>query len=130
MLRPCSRLCALLHSVEALLPTETSKCIACRDGLSMHGVTLPCLSRHQSSGDAVVSVCQHHLTYSSTRLAMRRRPASSPEEQDAWYMYDDDKPAQLLKPEQVSSQIAYVLCYCRSRKGAAGEPPKSIDTPV
>lgn len=49
-----------------------------------------------------------------------RRPASGPEEQDAWYMYDDDKPAQLLRPEQVSSQIAYVLCYCRSSKGAQG----------
>lgn len=38
-------------------------------------------------------------------------------------MYDDDKPAQLLKPEQVSSQIAYVLCYCRSTRGAQDGPP-------
>ena len=45
-------------------------------------------------------------------------------------MYDDEKPAQLLKPEQVSSQIAYVLCYCRSRKRTSGERPKRIDTPV
>ena len=48
---------------------------------------------------------------------LSRRPASAPEEQDAWYMYDDDKPAQLLRPEQVSNQIAYVLCYCRSNRG-------------
>ena len=58
-----------------------------------------------------------------------RRPATCPEEQDAWYMYDDDKPAQLLKPEQVSSQIAYVLCYCRSSKGLA-DCSKRIDAPV
>lgn len=44
-------------------------------------------------------------------------------------MYDDDKPAQLLKPEQVSSQIAYVLCYCRSRKRSAEQPPNA-KTPV
>jgi len=44
-------------------------------------------------------------------------------------MYDDDKPAQLLKPEQVSSQIAYVLCYCRSTK-LPTERPKRTDAPV
>ena len=44
-------------------------------------------------------------------------------------MYDDDKPAQLLKPEQVSSQIAYVLCYCRSSKGSV-DRPKRADVPV
>ena len=37
-------------------------------------------------------------------------------------MYDDDKPAQLLKPEQVSSQIAYVLCYCCSNRGGQEGP--------
>ena len=44
-------------------------------------------------------------------------------------MYDDDKPAQLLKPEQVSSQIAYVLCYCRSSRGVA-DRAKRAEAPV
>ena len=70
--------------------------------------------RHENDRSCVLALTE--LTF------LFRRPASRPEEQDAWYMYDDDKPAQLLKPEQVSSQIAYVLCYCRSTRRAQEAP--------